>query len=261
MTQQRCCAFRRAGFLVLLAVASGCHISHRPSLQGSGVAKSETRAVGSFTEIELEGQIELDLSTGPATDLNITGDDNLLPHIKTEVTGDKLKIYADTSYSSKLGIQVSATAPALKALTGSGATKSTLSGVLAQQFSLDLSGACSCRFTGDADRLVVNLSGASHITLVGASDELVIECSGASKVDAMGLTAKKVRADVSGASTGLVNASDELRADASGASTLRFAGKPVKTSLQSSGASTVSPQDLKVEAVELPESPESPSSR
>ena len=88
----------------------------------------------------------------------------------------------------------------------------------------------------------VKLSGASHSTFAGASKQLAIECSGASHINAARLTAKTVTADLSGASTAHVNATEELEAEASGASTLRYVGQPAKLDKEISGASTVAPE-------------------
>jgi len=226
----------------LLAVLLGCDVTFGPSLRGSGVATTETREAASFAEIDVGSGIQLDVKFGPAISLIVTGDDNLLPHLKTEITGDRLKIYTDTPYSSDLGVKVSVTLPALKVLAGSGASNTMLTDVAGEQILLDLSGASDCQFTGVADLIDVKLSGASHSTLAGAAKRLAVECSGASHVDAARLTARTVTAELSGASTAHVNATEELAAEASGASTLRYIGQPAKLDKEISGASTVAPE-------------------
>jgi putative autotransporter adhesin-like protein len=220
----------------------GCDQMSGPSLRGSGVAKTETRVVAPFSEIDVGSAIQLDAKIGPATSLVVTSDDNILPHVKTVVAGDRLKIYLDGSCSTNIGIKVEATTPALQALLGSGASKSTVSGITGEQFQLGLSGASGCQLTGDADLIDATLSGASHGTIVGTARQLTVECSGASHLDATRLTARMVAAELSGASTANVNATDELTAVASGASTLRYVGQPAKLDKAISGASTVASQ-------------------
>jgi hypothetical protein len=223
----------------LLFLLGGCDIKFGPALRGSGVAKSETRDVGHFSEIEVGNAIRLDATTGAANALEVTTDDNLLPHVKTIVTGERLRIYVDGSWSTDLGIRVKATAPVLRALAASGAATTTLSGMAVDRFQLDLSGASSCQLTGDAELLEVTLSGASRATIAGEAKQLKAECSGASQLDAMELSAEKASVELSGASTGHVNVSEELAAEASGASTLRYAGEPPSLDKRSSGASTI----------------------
>jgi hypothetical protein len=225
---------------LLSVVLAGCDIAIAPSLRGSGIAKTETRSVGEFTEVEVGNAIELAVTVGPEqNDLVVTADDNLLPHVQTIVTGNRLKIYLDTSCSTNVGVEVTATAAALRSLVGSGASTTTISGITGERFDLELSGASGCELTGDTDLLDVTLSGASHSKIAGSAKQLTVECSGASRLDASELTAEIVSADVSGASTADVSATSELTAEASGASTLRYAGQPAKLDKRTSGASTV----------------------
>jgi hypothetical protein len=230
------------GLLAALAIVVSvwCNFSVGPTLRGSGVAKSESREATGYSAIEVGNAIEVEATIGPATDLIVTGDDNILPHLKTEVVGETLKIYADIPYSSDLGIKVTVAVPDLKECSGSGASLIRLTGVTCDHFSLELSGASHCEFAGNADAVEVALSGASHATLTGSTNELTLECSGASRVTAIELVAEKVVAGLSGASIANVHASQELDAEASGASSLRYAGQPAKLDKDVSGASTIS---------------------
>jgi len=190
------------------------------SVKGSGVAKTETREVGAFTEFDVSAAMNVELTVGPATKLEITADDNLLPHLKSEVSDGKLKLYFDTSNSSKIGVKVKASTPSLKAYHGSGATTAKIEGLKADAFNLHLSGASNC-------------------TIDGTADKLVVECAGASNVKAAKLVAKSAKVNVSGASSVDVNASDELNADASGASSIRYSGNPASLKKGTSGASSI----------------------
>jgi hypothetical protein len=76
---------RRRSWLVLsaLSVASGCKGSFTigtPALQGSGVAKDETRPVEVFHALEAENalQVNLVVTQGAKPSLKISGDDNLV---------------------------------------------------------------------------------------------------------------------------------------------------------------------------------------
>ena len=209
------------------------------------MAKTETRAAIAFSKIDVGSNIELNASVGPATSLMVTADDNILPHIQTSVVGDRLKIYVDVSYSTDLGVKVQATAPALRVLQGSGASKTTLTGVAGEQFQLDLSGASNCQLTSDADLIGLKVSGASHCTIAGVAKQLTIGCSGASQLNAAELKCDKIAAELSGASTAHVNATEELTVETSGASTLRYVGRPAKLHKKVSGASTVDDSGMK----------------
>jgi hypothetical protein len=227
---------------LLAVLLPGCNIVIGPSLRGSGVAKTESREVGGFSEIEVGNAIQLDVVVGEPAEVTVSADDNILPLVKTVLAGDRLKIYVDESFSTDLGVQVKITTPELKALEGSGASRITAGRITGDAFSLGLSGASTCDLASDAEALEVTLSGASRSSLVGVTQQLTIECSGASHVDATKLTADKVHAEVSGASSARVFANQELAATASGASNVRYAGNPAKVAQDVSGASTVAAQ-------------------
>lgn len=211
-------------------LATGCggpggfSLFDSPGVKGSGVAKTETREVGDFTELDVSAAMNVELTVGPTTTFEITADDNLLEHLKSEVSNGKLKVHFDTSTSSSIGVKIKATTPSLKAYHGSGATTAKIEGVKAESFKIDLSGASTC-------------------TVVGTADKFVVECSGASKVKAEQLVAKKVKADASGASSIEAHATEEVVGHASGASSIRYSGKPTSGKFDASGASSIKARD------------------
>jgi hypothetical protein len=226
---------------LLITVLSGCQIGPPPVL-GSGVSKAETRAVTDFDEIDVSNAVRLELTVGPVVSLEVISDDNLLPLVKTEITGTRLRVFVDRNVSTNVGITIKATTPTLKALEGSGATTSNVTGVSAETFALNLSGASTCKLTGATTQMSVDLSGASQCTLTGEVERLTINCSGASRADSTKAPAKTVEVELSGASTADLFVSEELTAKASGASTVRYLGQPEKLTQTVSGAATVRPK-------------------
>src|SRR5438045_8315632 len=90
---------------LLLPLLSGCMIAQPlglPQIQGSGVAKTETRTVADFTDLEVSSAVHVELAVGAATTVVVTADDNILPHVVTEVASGKLKIHIDAPTASKL---------------------------------------------------------------------------------------------------------------------------------------------------------------
>jgi hypothetical protein len=223
----------------LAAVTAGCNVSFGPQLKGSGVAKTEERAVDRFSEIQVEGAIELELAVGSEPSLVVTTDDNILPHVVMRTDGDRLTISVNASYSTSLGVKVKATTPVLTVLRASGASTCTATSVAAEHFELELSGASECELDGDVEDLAATLSGASEATLTGTAQQLTLVCSGASRVEATEMPADRVTVTVAGASTAMVTAADELTATASGASTVRYRGEPANVNDNVSGASTI----------------------
>ena len=196
------------------------HLSE--TIKGSSVAKTETRALADFTEIDVGGASTIELTIGPATKFEITADDNILPTIKTEVADGKLKITHEKSTSSNIGVKIKASTATLKLFRGHGAINAKVIDVKSADFHLVL-------------------AGASQVVVTGAADRLKVECDGASKANTAGLAAKSVIAAANGASHVNVQASSDLSADASGASAIRYSGNPASIKKSTSGASSVGP--------------------
>lgn len=189
-------------------------------VQGSGVSKTENREVAGFKSIKAGGAFQVEVVSQKDFDVEIEADDNLLPFIKTEVSGDTLKIYTEGKISTRSRINVRVMMPDVEQLDASGASNFNVSNVKGEKVNLEA-------------------SGASKITINGEVRDLDVDLSGASKVEAESLRAENVRIDASGASKAAVFASNELNADASGASKITYAGDPKEVESKNSGASTV----------------------
>lgn len=199
------------------------NISFLSGVKGSGVSATETRDVSEFTDVDVGGVFDVEIISQKDFSVEVTADDNLLQHIKTEVSGGVLKIESDERINSREPIKVRISAPNIESVEASGASKVSLSDVKNSELTVDSSGASKVRVSGET----VNLN---------------VEVSGASKVDAENLKAENADVDASGASHVNVNVFGELKSDASGASNITYAGNPKKVEKSSSGAGRVSPK-------------------
>lgn len=206
-------------FLVVLA-GLGLSCNKLTGIQGSGTAKSETRALTGFKEIKAGGAVNLDISFKPEYSVSIEADDNLLEHITTEVNGDTLVIGMKDNINSKNKINVRITMPELTDLDISGASTGNVAAV-------------------KGEKLVVGLSGASKLKIDGEVRQFNARAGGASNIDAANLKVENADVDSSGASGITVNASGDLKAGASGASSVTYIGDPRSLKQNSSGASSV----------------------
>ena len=198
----------------------GSKIKELGGVQGSGTTKSETRKVGDFTKIEANGAVSVEVTVGAAFAVEVRADDNLLANIKTETSGDTLKIYTQDDINSKSPIKVLVSMPEIENFEADGASNAVIRNV-------------------KSDDLDLKAGGASKIAAEGAVDDLNAEASGASTIDAGNLRAEKASVEASGASSATVLANAELEANASGASKIIYTGDPKTLKQDSSGASSI----------------------
>lgn len=192
-----------------------------PGTTGSGVIKSDSRNIVGFKKIRAESAIDLSVSVTNGYSVIVKADDNIVADVITKLDGDTLVISLKDKTNSKSKISVSVTMPALEALDLTGATNATVTGV-------------------KADELTVNATGAAKAKIDGVAKTLKIKALGASEVDAEGLTATKAEVDAVGASKIIVSATDELTASAAGASGVTYVGEPKSLKQNASDVSTIS---------------------
>jgi len=212
-----------AASLIGLTFANGCGfggLNDIGGVQGSGAVKSEQRSVSGFSKVDAGGALNIELAAQKDFSVVIEADDNLLQYIKTEVSGDTLKIYTEGKISMQKKASVKISMPEVKALNISGASTASISNV-------------------KADALNLNASGASKITIDGEANDLTVEASGASGINAEALKVVNADVEASGASSATISAANEVKADASGASSIYYTGEPKNVMPKSSGASSI----------------------
>jgi len=189
-------------------------------IQGSGTSKTETRNVIGFTKIDASNAVNVEVAVGSSFAVEVQADDNLLANIKTEVSGDTLKIYSEDRISSKTRINVKISMPTIEGLEISGASSANVAGV-------------------KANSLELKASGASKIKIDGEAKTLEADASGASSIDAEKLKVEDADVEASGASNATVSAVNDLDLNASGASKISYLGEPKNIKQDSSGASSI----------------------
>jgi hypothetical protein len=192
---------------------------------GSGVSKTEKREVPSFDSIEASGALDIEIVCQKEPSLEIEGDDNLVPLLKTEVRGGTLYINSEKSFSARKGIRIRITTANIQKISSSGASNFQVSNI-------------------KNEKLRIQNSGATNVNLSGQTVALELELSGASKADTEKLIAERVTVNLSGAGKANVYASDELNADVSGAGSVTYSGDPKTVNRNVSGVGSISRKSL-----------------
>jgi hypothetical protein len=212
----------KKSILVLIALIfafslTSCRLGGK---RGSGRIAEEKREISDFSEIELGGSYNVDITVGEETSLTIEGDDNLLKYVRTYVRGKKLIIDTERNINPRKDILVTITTPELDELYGSGACDIFIDKIKSETFYLNMSGACSIKANGHVDKLKIQISGAGS-------------------VDAERLIANAVKVDISGASSASVYADEYLQATVSGVGSIDYYGDPDDVDSNVSGIGSI----------------------
>jgi Putative auto-transporter adhesin, head GIN domain len=203
--------------LALLTVAlllAACSVT-----RGSGQLASELRPVTGFTKVELSGTGQLTIEKTGTESLAISAEDNLLPLLTSEVSGDTLVL------GTKRNTEIVTTKPINYALTVKDLT------------GLALSGSGNIRVSNlSTTRLTTKISGSGTITASGTADDQDLDISGSGRYQADQLASKTVSAGISGSGTASVLVSDALDVRISGSGTLTYTGDPTRVTQDVSGS-------------------------
>ncbi|MDP1562630.1 MAG: head GIN domain-containing protein [Pirellulaceae bacterium] len=199
---------------------SGC-VGLPIGIQGSGVAKTETREVDSFHALRLDAVGDVTIQIGQPQDVQVTFDDNLLEILETSVVDGELRIKTTDSYNSSVGLKIQVTVPSIDALK--------------------LTGVGSVQATGiDGESLTIQQSGVGKLKVDGKVKSVELNVSGVGSADLQGLQAETAKVVVSGVGGASVFASQSIDAKTSGVGGIKVYGNPVEKKIKSSGIGTIS---------------------
>ncbi|MEO7982953.1 MAG: head GIN domain-containing protein [Bacteroidota bacterium] len=227
--------------LVVPVLLASCHYFHHNRIRGNGSIKTETRTTGTFSSIDVGGNIEVYLKQDSIRSVRVEADENLMQYILVRTDGDELVVEPKDGYnlSGSKDIKVYISSPFFKKLHASGASGITGETQLTgERIDIEVSGASNARLDIKTPKVSAEISGASSVVLKGQTKDLSVEVDGASHAKCFELLSENADIDVSGASSAEVFASVNLKADASGASHIRYKGAATKVG-DASGAGSI----------------------
>ncbi len=206
------------------------------TIVGSGILSEQARSIDTFTGVNLSGAFNATIDSC-SDGIRLSGDDNILPLIQTEVSDQILYVFSDSNYESEELINVDICAGSLTSVAAAGANQVTVNVELADA-DLDISGASdltAADITGE--NLDIELSGASSATISGASTSMNADLSGSSALDARQLQNDTTVLVATGASVARISA-NQISGSLSGASQL-FINQDASISVLTNGASSI----------------------
>ncbi|MGH2619225.1 MAG: head GIN domain-containing protein [Anaerolineales bacterium] len=231
--------------LSLAAATLACTISvpSFSAVSGSGEIVTVTKDFIDFDRVEIGSAFDATVQQGDTFAIVIRIDDNLEEYLRVNQVGQTLELGLEPDRVFGLGsttLEAEITMPTLSGVETSGASQITLAGFeSSQSLRVVASGASSVAGEIQAGDTSMKASGASSISLAGGAANLALEVSGASSVDLEAFPVADLHAELSGASSAVVNVSGTLDVEASGASELSYLGNPTLGSVNTSGASSV----------------------
>lgn len=191
---------------------------------GSGDFGRDERQLEAFRSVKILGGVDVNYQRGSVQQVQITGDRNLLPLIKTQVSQGILTIGSTKSYQTQLPLTVELSSPVLTAMTMRGAGDIVLKGL-------------------DEESLRLELNGSGNVKAEGKVGHLSVDLTGASDVDAKNLISEQAEIRLTGSGDLDLTVKDFLKVQIMGSGDVTYYGNPVKIEKRIIGSGDIQPGD------------------
>ena len=214
---------------------SGCVLEVE---QGSGQFASEERAVSSFDDVELAGSLDVTVTGGESHRVVVSGDDNLVDSLVTEVDDGVLVVRTphQTVFQPTLPLRITVETPELRNVSLDGSGDLHVRDISGESLSADVAGSGDVSVDGDWRKLTAKVAGSGDIKLYGRSKKLTAEVAGSGDIDARGLRSLDARAEVAGSGDIKVCAERGLRVEIAGSGDVRAYCGPQDIDVNISGS-------------------------
>jgi len=219
--------------MVLLAIAlSSCVVPFRGVVRGSGNIITETRQVSDFNKVQLDGAGTLTIIKGVSESLQIEADDNVLPELTSDVTGNTLVLGIEENWWQKAiiptqGIEYVLTVTGLSNITINGAADLYLDGFETDSLTIEINGAGNITVSDlAANAFEFEINGTANSDLSGEVDDLSIMVNGMGNVQAGDLQTSTADIEINGLGNGTIWVTDSLSVSISGGGSLSYYGFP-----------------------------------
>jgi len=201
-------------------LVAGCHWV---GIRGNGHIKTDERTISAFTNIDAGGAFQIEWQSGAPT-LSITTDENLLPYIDNQISGETLHLHTREQIWPTHGIKVVISSPTRTGAKTSGAAKLTANQLSGPRFALES-------------------TGAAEVKLDGNIDELLADMTSASELHAGDLQTKTTEISTTGAADAEIAVSETLKVAITGAGKVSYSGSPKTIEKHISGAGSIHHRD------------------
>ncbi len=217
-------------FVTFIGVLTqSCHKREFWGIRGKGESITETRNIKGFSAISLSGSPDVTYTQDSVYKVEVTGQENILDLLVTEVEGSELKIYFRKNIWEHRSVKLVIHSPQMNGMkvSGSGNIRSS-KGINTGSMNLRVSGSGNISLPSlVASGLDVTISGSGNTDVLGGkvnTAHFVVSGSGninAEHIESVGCTAK-----VSGSGNIRLHATETLNVTISGSGDVRYKGSP-----------------------------------
>jgi hypothetical protein len=194
-------------------------------IDGNGTLATEDRTndVKTFTQIELCGSFDVEIIQDSVQRLTIEGDQNILPYIRTKVSGKRLIIDTETNHciNTEHSIKLTIASANIETIILDGSGSIVCDSLSTTELSLKIYGSGDAIFNKLTSVTTnVEIDGSGDVNISGTSSVTSLKIEGSGDIKASGLIQKKCNTVINGSGeihtqfteslTGVINGSGDI---------------------------------------------------
>lgn len=191
---------------------------------GSGEFSRDKRQLEAFHSVKILGGVDVNYRRASEQSVEITGDRNLLPLIKTQVGQGVLTVGSRDSYQTQVPLTLELRGPTLKSIAMLGAGDIVLKGL-------------------DEGSLKLELSGSGDVQAEGKVGHLSVDLTGGSDVDAKKLVSEQAEIRLTGSGDVNLTVKGALKVQILGSGDITYYGNPATIEKRIIGSGEIQPGD------------------
>ncbi len=216
-------------------------------LAGQAASATEMRTVPEFTAIASSGSVNISVSQGPVTSVQVTADEKELPNIETVVETGKRGATLQIRMKREGGgwswgknstpVNVVIVTPRLTGLAVAGSGDIRVGALQTPSLQMSISGSGDALLTGlSTDEFGVSIAGSGDVSADGRAGKLTVSIAGSGDVRLADLRSDEVSVKIAGSGDAVVNAQKTLSVSIAGSGDVVYSGEAtVKSSVAGSG--------------------------
>ena len=207
---------------------ASCNFMGGQRVSGNGHITTRDRQVGSFSRVDVSGDVAVHIRQDGGNSVRIETDENLMEYVDVYTNGNTVVIRTKQGYNLNPSKQLIAyvSAPSFEEIGVSGACdiigETPVTG--SSPLSMHVSGDGDIKMEVDVPSVSTDISGSGSVTLKGKAGTFNADVSGSGDIKCFDLTTDNSKLDLSGDSDAEVTVNKQLDVTVSGSGDVRYRG-------------------------------------
>ena len=209
--------------------------------EGNGDIVQDTRPLDEYNSATLNGAFNISVASINASQIDLFGESNILPLIKTSVVNKALTVgtTGDDCYETSNTIEVTLSTPMLSSLKVNGSGNVTALNMVQDELTFETNGSAVLTSQMDVNEFTTIIRGSGDASLAGTAGEATFTITGSGNIFGNNLFTEDCTINISGSGDVRINVSTSLTVNISGSGSVYYSGDPQDVTSNISGSGSL----------------------